>query len=393
MAAETARQVAALEAQTREIMAEFLRAGFEFVSPAIIQPANAFLDVVGEELRARTYVFMDADGEELCLRPDLTVPTCRLHIARRYGDPLAPARYCYSGPAFRYQPQGEASAHPREFLQAGFESFAEADREAAEARCIALVLAALRAAGLNDWSLTIGDLGLFGAVLRNAGLPDRWRQRLKSSFWEPQAFLAELRRLVERPEAAAAKLPEPVRALIDVTDAVGTEQRLADYLDVAGIEPIGARTLADMTAHLIEMVEDANAKPLDAATADLIDRYVKVAGSAGNAGAEIAAILKGAKGGVGAALDIYDRRLALLANAGVDLDRVWFSAAYGRNFEYYTGLVFEVRVPGLAELGPVAGGGRYDGLMRAVGAGHDIAAVGAAIHSERLLAAVGVSAS
>lgn len=388
MVAETARQVAALEAQTREIMAVFSGAGYEFVSPAIIQPADAFLDVIGEALRARTYVFTDADGEELCLRPDLTVPTCRLHIARRYGDPLAPARYCYSGPAFRLQPIDASAAHPREFLQAGFESFAEADSEAAEARAIALVIAALKAAGLKDWSITIGDLGLFGAVLRNAGLPDRWSQRLKASFWEPQAFHAELHRLMEAPAAAAAKLPQAVRALLNPSDPVATEVRLADYLDAASIELIGARTLSDMTAHLIEMAEDAGAKPLDPATAQLIEKYVKVSGRAREAGHEIARILEGAKGGVGAALDIYDRRLALLANAGVDLDRVTFSAAFGRNFEYYTGLVFEVVVPGLGQLSPIAGGGRYDGLMRAVGAGHDIAAVGAAIHSERLLAAV-----
>ena len=56
--------------------------GYERVAPAIIQPAGVFLDVVGESLRARTYVFTDPDGEELCLRPDLTVPTCRLYLDR-----------------------------------------------------------------------------------------------------------------------------------------------------------------------------------------------------------------------------------------------------------------------------------------------------------------------
>ena len=35
------------------------------------------LDAIGEALRARTYVFIDPDGDELCLRPDLTVPALR----------------------------------------------------------------------------------------------------------------------------------------------------------------------------------------------------------------------------------------------------------------------------------------------------------------------------
>ena len=99
----------------------------------------------------------------------------------------------------------------------------------------------------------------------------------------------------------------------------------------------------------------------------------------------IAKLLSGAKGGTGAALDAYDRRLALLANAGIALDRVTFAAEFGRDLEYYTGLVFEVRVPELGASSPIAGGGRYDGLMRAAGALSDVPAVGGAIHTERLL--------
>ncbi len=114
----------------------------------MIQPAGLFLDVVGEALRARTYVFTDPDGAELCLRPDLTVPTCRLHLERHArGD--TPARYCYSGSAFRYQPGGADRAHPREFRQAGIESFAAPDREQDDAAVCALIVAALRDAGLE----------------------------------------------------------------------------------------------------------------------------------------------------------------------------------------------------------------------------------------------------
>src|SRR5258706_453929 len=82
MPAEAAQKVEALAAQAQRLMATFARAGYEQIAPAIIQPAGLFLDVVGEALRARTHFFTDPDGEELCLRPDLTVPTCRLHLAR-----------------------------------------------------------------------------------------------------------------------------------------------------------------------------------------------------------------------------------------------------------------------------------------------------------------------
>ena len=165
-----------------------------------------FLDVIGEALRARTYVFTDPDGAELCLRPDLTVPTCRLHIAR-HADPSTPAKYCYNGSAFRFQPQGADEAHPREFRQAGVERLEIMRAEAAEADTIALMTRAIEAAGLKNWSLRLGDLGLFRAVLKAAHVPPRAQARLVDAFQKPGAFLPELQRLTtsaRRPRARVA---------------------------------------------------------------------------------------------------------------------------------------------------------------------------------------------
>ncbi len=84
-------------------------------------------------------------------------------------------------------------------------------------------------------------------------------------------------------------------------------------------------------------------------------------------------MLNGSGRGSGIALEAYDRRLALLANAGIDLERVTFSAEFGRTLAYYTGLVFEVHAKAHRTESPIAAGGRYDGLMRAAGAGIDVA--------------------
>ena len=72
--------------------------------------------------------------------------------------------------------------------------------------------------------------------------------------------------------------------------------------------------------------------------------------------------------------------------ASVDLAGAEFSAEFGRNLEYYTGFVFEVIAPALGPRSPVAGGGRYDDLLADVGAPARVPAVGASIHTKRLLA-------
>ncbi len=384
MAAEIAQQFAALEEQAQVLMPVFTKAGHEFVAPAVIQPADVFLDVIGESLRARTYVFNDPDGAELCLRPDLTVPTCRLHIARN-AHAATPAKYCYNGPAFRYQPQDASAEHPREFRQAGIERFGDTNREVAEAETIALIVKALETSGLKNWSLHVGDLGLFRAVLNAVQIPSRWQKRLSDAFWRPEAFRGELKSLTTAPGAAAKSLPEEIIRAIVPNDKSATARAIQSYLDRNQIEAIGTRTIEEMAEHIMGIASDLSAKPLDTASAALIENYVKANGPALQAGVAVAKLLDGSKGGTGAALDAYDRRLALLANAGISLDRVTFSAEFGRNLEYYTGLVFEVRVPQLDRASPIAGGGRYDGLMRAAGAAADVPAVGAAIHTERLL--------
>jgi ATP phosphoribosyltransferase regulatory subunit len=377
----------ALEAQARTLLSVFLAAGHEAVAPPIIQPAGVFLDVLGEALRGRTYVFTDLNGEELCLRPDLTVPACRLYLARN-PQAGAEAYYCYNGPAFRFQPVGADAAHPREFRQAGIECFGVADREDAEARTLTLVLNALRQAGLPSWSLRIGDLGIFDAILDVVEMPSRWRRRLRHQFLRAKTFRAELNRLISNPSRCATALPGALIEALDPEDAAGAERLVGEYLEAEGIDVIGARSLAEVAEGLISVAADAKAKPLRQESADLINGYLGIEARAEEVTDKVRKLLARPEDRVDAALAAYERRLGFLKDSGVDMSDVAFSGEFGRNFAYYTGFVFEVVTPSLGHASPVAGGGRYDGLLEAVGAGCKVPAVGGAIHTERLLAAV-----
>ena len=387
MAAETARMFQALEAQAQRLMGVFTKAGYEAVAPAIIQPADVFLDVVGENLRARTYVFTDPDGEELCLRPDLTVPTCRLHL-ERHPEGNVKARYCYNGPTFRFQPVGASAAHPREFRQAGIECFAENRRPQAEVEVVRLTLEALKTAGLKSYGLRIGDLGLFQALLDAIEMPAPWRARLRQQFWRPEAFREELIRLSTNPAGALHDLPADLVDVLEADDLKDAEAAVARYLDTKGIELIGARSLREITQGLHAVAVDASSSPLSQASAELIETYVKVKAPARAAGARLADLMHRSGIDIADALSAYSERLQLLIDSGIDPAQIEFSAEFGRNFEYYTGFVFEVVAPNLGATSPVAGGGRYDGLLKAVGAPEPVPAVGSAIHTERLLSAV-----
>src|ERR1700761_956447 len=86
------------------------QAGYLRAEPAILQPAEPFLDLSGEDIRKSLYLTTDPSGEELCLRPDLTIPGARDSLASpRAGQP---AGFSYLGPVFRYRWD-----QPSEFLQ------------------------------------------------------------------------------------------------------------------------------------------------------------------------------------------------------------------------------------------------------------------------------------
>ena len=251
----------ALEAQARTLLAVFIAAGYEAVAPEVIQPAGVFLDVVGEALRGRTYVFTDLDGKELCLRPDLTVPTCRLYL-QRHPAADSEAYYSYNGPAFRFQPASADAAHPREFRQAGIEAFGDKDAGEADARTLVLVLRALQQAGLPGWKLRIGDVALFDALLRSADIPERWRRRLRHQFLRPEAFRAELKRLSTNPARSAAAFPRALIEALDPNDPEKAELLVTEHLEQGGIELIGMRSAAEIAEGLLAIAADAKAPPL-----------------------------------------------------------------------------------------------------------------------------------
>lgn len=387
MTAESASQFDALEAQAVCLLSVFKAAGYEPVAPSIIQPADIFLDQIGEQLRARTYVFTDPDGEELCLRPDLTVPVCRLYL-ERHPRADAAARYCYNGPAFRFQPGGGDRTRPREFRQAGAENIGDADALGAEVEIVALAVEALRSAGLNGMWGRFGDVSLFFTLVEALGLPDRWRARLRHFFWRPNTFHDWLHMMEQGTPPAASAAATSFADRIGGASQDEAEALTATWLKERGIELLGDRTLKEIAARLADQAADLRAEPPPAEAVRVIERYLTISAPPLDAAKLIGEITRAAGVDLDAALDSHVRRFDALQARGIPMEQSVFATEFGRNLEYYSGLVFQIETGAGGIAGQVAGGGRYDGMLATAGAGHDVPAVGCAIHTERLLAAM-----
>ena len=381
----SARWLDARAARSATITQVFDGAGFEMVAPAHIQPAELLVDLVGEEMRERTYSVADRSGEELCLRTDLTVPICRLYLDR-HPQADAVAKYAASGMVFR-QPTPETSGEldAGELHQVGLEIYNSRDPARAEVEVLDLVLSALRRSDLRSFRLRVGDVGVFHDLVDAIDMPQRWRERLKHHFRRPKAFMSYLRRLTGR---RTAKLPDDIRALLDPRNPIETEKRIEAHLDGKGVNVLGNRSLAEVTASLLEHLADETDPPLELSAASIIDSYLAIEAPPQEALKRIAELGARQPGlDLSKSLTAFEKRLQLFADARIDTADMIFAADFGRDFEYYTGFVFEVTQPGGGGSRAIAGGGRYDGLLQAVGAPRRVPAAGAAIYTDRLLAA------
>ncbi len=374
MTAEGAIEFEALEAQAESLMSLFGSAGYERVAPAFIQPAGLFLDRIGEALRARTYVFTDPNGEELCLRPEMTIPVCRVFLER--GEESATTKFCYNGPAFRIQEGKPDPLRPHEFRQAGIEHFGESG-EAADLEVLRLTVEAVRESGVKAFTVKAGHIGLFCAVLHALPMPERWRRRLAHAFWRPHAFAQELA-ILSRPHDGLS---------LPLAPAELTPDGLLGSLHARGVPFLGGRSPEEIVKRLAGKAADANETPLSQDTVRLIENYLHIAGEIPAAFDAIEALLAEAKVELGG--DVAKARALFAGLKAVAGDApIVFGAGFGRHFEYYTGMVFQIEIEGAGIAGQIAGGGRYDGLIRALSGGkRDVPAVGAAIHTERLLGA------
>ncbi len=373
-----ANRIAALDAQAAAILGIFAAHAYERVDASILQPAEIFLDRSGEEIRRRTFTLTDPAGQELCLRPDLTIPVCRLHLARKG---VYPARLCYHGPVFRHQPL--EPERPTQFFQAGAELLGLEDRTGAETEILALAIGAVRAAGLSRFRVKIGDLALFSAVIDALDVPPQWRSRLMRHFWRAGHFEALLGQFSQ----GAATQTQRLLAHLGTLDAAEARGAFEGLMDLIGEAPLGGRSREEIIDRLIEQAADAAALRLDPKVATLIADLLAIAGPADRAVEDIRRLTSGA----GVALDAWSSamaaRLAMLQSLGVPPDEISFAARFGRNMEYYTGFVFELWSRDREGDVQIAGGGRYDTLLELLGAPRAIPAIGFTLRTERVLAA------
>ncbi|KAB0264258.1 ATP phosphoribosyltransferase regulatory subunit [Microvirga brassicacearum] len=349
----------------------FEREGYARVEPAVLQPADVFVDLSGEDIRRRMFVTQDASGAELCLRPEYTIPVCLQHLHTHGAEP---AGYSYGGPVFRMRP-GESG----EFMQAGLESIGRPDASAADAEILGVALEGLEHLGLTPSpTVKLGDMGLLNALIEALGIPPAARRRVIRAIVSGQG-LDSLTDTEGQSQIGHAGL----LAAIEGQAPHAAKAFVEDILSIAGIARVGGRSAGEIAERFLARA--ANRTGLPDESRMVIERYLAISGDPDQAALAIGDLAQATGLDLNAPLRAFEERTGFMAARGLDVERFSFSAAFARNLDYYTGFIFEVQDPRRTDGKPIVGGGRYDGLLQHLGAKAPIAAVGCSFWLDRIV--------
>ena len=365
------------------------RHGYRIVATPMLEATELFLRKSGGELASQMYSFVEPGGRRVSLRPEFTSAVIRLFIDRAE-QLVLPVRWCYAGPVFRHDSRGPTGS-PRQFTQVGAELIGAAGPYA-DAEVMALACQGLTDVGLEGLVLVVGDVGIVQEFLRQFDISERARVFILRSMGElrdgpggREAVLDQARRLGllggSLSEAELPGAPQRQAARSDVNELA--RRVLAN----ASSHPMGVRTPEEIQARLLWKLQATD-------TPDRVERALEFATELASIRGESTATLKAVrkllrKYGLNAgALSYLENLLGALSSHSLDNVEVSLDMGLARGLAYYSGLVFEVRHGDGADGTVVAGGGRYDGLVRALGGSQDVPALGFAYTLEQVVAAL-----
>ncbi|RMD80149.1 MAG: ATP phosphoribosyltransferase regulatory subunit, partial [Chloroflexi bacterium] len=305
--------------------------GYQMIDAPIIEHRELYLRKLGEDLVGKVYEF-SFGGRDLALRPEWTASVLRAYVAGMQDQPL-PLRLSYAGPVFRYErPQRHTY---RQFTQVGGEIIGGLPPRA-DAEVIALACAGLNAAGVTDYTVRIGHIGLARELLSRFDLPERTRGLL---VWSLERLRAEgLAPVRERVLANLGTPPEGLElpaGLDDTQAALWLERVLAAMrIDLR----TGTRSPAEVIQRLLRTLRRADEQPLVEAALAQLARLAAITGTPHHTLPALTDLL----GTESAAFRELQAILDLLIAHGVSPQQVIIDGALGRGLHYYTGLIFEV---------------------------------------------------
>ena len=330
--------------------------GFKYIElPSVIE-ANHIVQRSGENFRKFMFSFTDINGKELCLRPDLTIASCLRYLDENL---KGKEKIFYSGQAYR-KVQNKKDSIIRN--QVGFEIIGSKDEKNDDKEIINTSLESLQSIKYTTGTLTIGNVEIFNLLISKLNIPKRWKLRLIRHFWREKYFNDLLKRLETNSDV------DPTIVEID-------KKRYFKMLKEDLSKFIAGRSINEILKRFDNKIRDPRGASKGKNVSQIIKNFLKIKCPINKAAAELNKFFKNNKINL-----VVDQKYFPTSKNKISKLNVVFSASFGRQLEYYTGMVFKIDIKSKSKNRNIINGGRYDKLISDLGSEKQIPAVGAALN-------------
>ena len=302
------------------------------------------------------FSFTDINGKELCLRPDLTIASCLRYLEEKL---KGKEKIFYNGQAYR-KVQNKKDSIIRN--QVGFEIIGSKNEKNDDKEIINTSLESLQSIKYTTGTLTIGNVEIFNLLISKLNIPKRWKLRLIRHFWREKYFNDLLKRLETNSDV------DPTIVEID-------KKRYFKMLKEDLSKFIAGRSINEILKRFDNKIRDPRGASKGKKVSQIIKNFLKIKCPINKAAAELNKFFKKNKINL-----LVDQKYFPTSKNKISKLNVVFSASFGRQLEYYTGMVFKIDIKSKSKNRNIINGGRYDKLISDLGSEKQIPAVGAALN-------------
>ena len=330
--------------------------GFKYIDlPSVIE-VNHIVQRSGENFRKFIFTFVDQNGNELCLRPDLTIASCLRYLENNF---KGKEKIYYSGQAYR-KSQNRKDSIIRN--QIGFEIIGSKNEKNDDKEIINTALKSLSNLKYSIGTLKIGNVEIFNLLISKLDIPKRWKLRLSRHFWREEYFNDLLKRL-------------ETNADVDPTIVEVDKKRYLKMLKDNQQTIVAGRTIEEILKRFDNKIKDPRRISRGKNVSKTIKEFLKINCPIDNAAEKLNSFFKKNKINL-----IVDQKYFPITKNKIQKLNVEFSASFGRQLEYYTGMVFKIDIKNKSRNINVINGGRYNKLISDLGSNKQVPAVGAALN-------------
>jgi ATP phosphoribosyltransferase regulatory subunit len=330
--------------------------GFKYIElPSVIE-TNHIVQRSGENFRKFIFSFIDQNGKELCLRPDLTIVSCLRYLENNL---RGKEKIFYSGQAYR-KSQNKKDSIIRN--QIGFEIIGSKEEKNNDKEIIQTSLNSLKNLKYTSGTLTLGNVEIFKLLISKLDIPTRWKLRLSRHFWRENYFNDLLKRLETNSDV------DPTIVEID-------KKRYLKMLKIDKNAIVAERSIEEILKRFDKKIKDPRRPSKGRNVSKIIKEFLKIKCPISKAADVLNEFFK--KYQINLVVD--QRYFPTSVNKTSKLNVV-FSTSFGRQLEYYTGMVFKIDIKLNNKIKNIINGGRYDQLISDLGSKKQISAVGAALN-------------